>query len=599
MVILNVCSSIRADNPVDHQRKILTRMFWPGAALPLQDTQYIVPAASFSRQMIIRFPSSGSQGELESKENKVVDDVGTTESVPLSSSVKNDLVTEDEEYSLDSYVSLSLSSGGRDAEGAESNAEKSASKLDLLQQLLRLAPPAVENGSYDKCNHPLHSWICNKAEARVITTTSRPSQEEFFPGASFDQVQILIPDVEPTTSTNPPPTTTARARVGADSWHGMDPCSHPFHSWMCNKHKPKVLPPPESRRPEASKVADNFLLPPIEVRTTTTTTTAPIPTTTPRLKSGWDGADPCTHPFHSWLCGKPPAVRGRTTLRPTTTTTSTTTIPPPLIPDASFFIPDTNPVPSPTPTTTSSTTQPSILIRTMAPKKGWDEADSCSHPFHSWLCAKPKVKTTRPTGPPPPPPPPSTTTLPPPTEGAVVFEPAPSNNDRGNLLVPDVPAPITTTAKPVKGGWDEADSCSHPFHSWLCAKPQTRTTRPPSTERPPPSSPRTLPPPPPPPQVENFPIPDATNVRNLEITIQKPVPKTHGKGSWEGADPCTHPFHSWLCNRSPSVKQNLKSASLRIGRQSTGSFNPEQVDEEVESVRWENFESLRLVPSKD
>jgi hypothetical protein len=684
MMGLSILAVQAFDNnrPVDHQRKILVRMVWPGGhtAPPpsIEDTTpipVVIPAASFSRQMIIRFPSSGSISSTEQKLSQQA----------ISSAGYDPSTTEESaDYSLDSYVSLSLSSGGSDAEGADKNLHRSRneksydgnnSKLDLLQQLLRLAPSAVENGNDDKCNHPFHSWICNNnKEIARSTTTPQPTttirqQTEYFPISSFENVQILIPDLTPTI-VPPLPAPPVQERLEAvDSWKGMDPCNHPFHSWMCAK--PKVIrPPPEFKETGASVLDENLLLPSIE--STTTTTPAPtLPSTTKR--SGWDGADPCTHPFHSWLCGKQlPAVRTTTSPPPTTTT------PQPFIPDASFFIPDLNPAPLPTTTQPPPTTTIPLIIRTLAPKKGWDEADSCSHPFHSWLCEKPKVKTTPPTTTVPPT---TTTPLPPPPEEAVIFEPAPSI-DEGNQLVPDVsPPPPTTTAKPTKSsGWDEADSCSHPFHSWLCAKPQAkmRTTRPPpttttplpaadiqlpeaasnfetqdaipliltpeiTTYRPaikiiptqssgwaegadpcshpfhswlcakPQAKARTTRPPPPTttltPPAADIQLPDASNFGPQEaipipipVVITTPPPVVIPASGWaEDADPCTHPFHSWLCNRSPSAKQNLKlDSNLRIGRQSIRSFQSEREaleEETAESSRWNKFESLRLLPS--
>jgi hypothetical protein len=688
------------NRPVDHQRKILVRMVWPGGHTvtpPSEDDTtpipVVIPAASFSRQMIIRFPSSGSISSAEQKQ----------QSFQAISSAGYDPPTTEEsaDYSLDSYVSLSLSSGGSDAEGADQNLHRSRneksydgnnSKLDLLQQLLRLAPSSVENGNYDKCNHPFHSWICsnnnNKEIARSTTpqpTTTIQQQAEYFPISSFEHVQILIPDLSPTVVPPlPAPPTPVEERIEVvDSWAGLDPCSHPFHSWMCKK--PKIIqpppPPPEFKETGASVLDENFLLPSVEPSTTTSTTT-PAPTVPPTTKrSSWDGADPCTHPFHSWLCGKrQPAARTTTSPPPTTTT------PQPFIPDASFFIPDLNPAPIPTTTQPPppTTTLPPLIIRTLAPKKGWDEADSCSHPFHSWLCEKPKVRTTPPPTIPPPlitTPIPTTTTTPPPPpppEEIVIFETAPSI-DEGNQLVPDVsPPPPITTAKPTKSsGWDEADSCSHPFHSWLCAKPQAkqpRTTRPPpttttplpavdiqlpeaasnfetqdaiplpppeiTTYRPavkiiptqssgwaedvdpcshpfhswlcapkPPAKARTTRPPPtttlPPPA--DIQLPDASNFGPQDaiplpspVVIPTPAAVVIPTSGWaEGADPCTHPFHSWLCNRSPSAKQNLELGSnLRVGRQSSFQSEVEaQAEETVESSRWNKFESLRLLPS--
>ncbi|KAI9553423.1 hypothetical protein GHT06_021329 [Daphnia sinensis] len=612
--------AFNTNRPADHQRKILVRMVWPAGHVtyPSDDTTpqpVVIPAATFSRQMVIRFPSSGSIHPDERKS-----------SIASSAGYDPFATEESADYSLDSYVSLSLSSGGSDAEGADQNLrpsnlrnEKSfdADKLDFLQQLLRFAPSAEGDDSSDKCNHPLHSWMCkNKAvvpsstNPPAVTTTAIRQQPEFFPGSSFENVQILIPDLSPTVvpPLPAPPLLPVQGRVdeAPDSWTGMDPCNHPFHSWMCAKQRPKIIrPAPEFKETGASVVDQNLLLPPLESTTAVPlTTTTPLPVTTKR--SGWDGADPCTHPFHSWLCDKrQPAVRitSQHPLPPATTT------PQPFIPDASFFIPDINPPAAP-PTTTQPppppTTSLPLLIRTLAPKKGWDEADSCSHPFHSWLCEKPKIRTT--TAPQPTVPPTTTVAPLPPPEEAVVFEPAPSMEE-ANQLVAEASSPpptttTTTTIKPTKSsGWDEADSCSHPFHSWLCVKPpvKIRTTRPPPTTTPPPL----------PAEVQ---LPDASNFESLDAlplllppqmpTTQKPavrVAPTEASGWADGADPCTHPFHSWLCNRSPSARQNLKlGPNVRIGRQSGRAVQSESeaLDEEnLESSRWNTFESLRLPPS--
>lgn len=595
------------NRPVDHQRKILVRMVWPGGHVtsrPDDDTTpqpVVIPAATFSRQMVIRFPSSGSIHPDERRPSIV------------SSAGYDPFATEESaDYSLDSYVSLSLSSGGSDAEGADQNLrhsnlrnEKSfdGGQLDFLQQLLRFAPSTEHDENSDQCNHPLHSWMC-KNKAVVPSATNRPpeattaqQQTPFFPGSSFENVQILIPDLSPTVVpplATPPPALLAvqgRADEGPDSWTGTDPCNHPFHSWMCAKQRLKIIrPPAQSKETGASILDQNLLLPPLQAATAVpTTTTPPLAVTTKR--SGWDGADPCTHPFHSWLCDKRQPVARTTSPRPLPAITTTASQP--FVPDASFFIPDINPPAAP-PTTTQlpPTTSVPLLIRTLAPKKGWDEADSCSHPFHSWLCEKPKMRTTTP----------AATTLAPPQE-AVVFEPAPSMVEANQLVADASPPPTTTTTtstttvKPNKSsGWDEADSCSHPFHSWLCAKApvKIRTTRPPTT-------------------TPAGQLPDASNFETLDalpleapqiLTTQKPavrVAPTEASGWADGADPCTHPFHSWLCNRSPSIKQNVKLGSnSRVGRQSDRAVQSESeaLDEEnLESSRWNTFESLRLPPS--
>lgn len=589
-----------ADKPADHQRKIHGRMLWP-------KQQPNDVASTFSRQMVIRFPKTGS----------LLD-----ESFPSGERHQPLLQRDDDEGGAD-YASimdaggngfLTFSLAASDAEGAEGYYHRTGSsasdineqmhnKLDLLNQLLRFAPDAdaaskseqqegsgnVEVG-YDKCNHPFHSWMCTKKgesqqKRPAVPSVSAPPAVIVDP---FPDAASVISDVQlTTTSTSSTVRPTEKVSKG---WEGADPCTHPFHSWLCGdsiKMKPDLKSPEESPRPDASVFGDNVLLPPA----TSTATAPPTPSTTtsppPAPSGSWEGADPCTHPFHSWLCNRSPSAKPKMPTR--------APIPPPVIvPDASFIIDDTffisevitSPSPKPTTTPTPSTTEASILIRTMMPKGGWDEADSCSHPFHSWLCAKSKPKaTTTPTT--------TTTTTPPPFEENV-FEPelAPSIENTNNQLIPDAQPP----PPPIKSGWDEADSCSHPFHSWLCVKPKTFITTPPPT----------LPPPPPPPakfEKEILPFPDASN--QVPEPAPEPTPtrtaKTN-KGSWDGADPCTHPLHSWLCKRAvglaaPSSQTLIGRKLVRSSGRSISSSNSETDLTDEETIRGlENFESLRLSP---
>ena len=522
-----------ADEPADHQRKIHGRMLWPSSKQQPNDA---AAANTFSRQMIIRFPKTGSlldesfpSGERQQQQplRQRNDEEGGADYASIMDAGSNGFLT----------FSLAAS----DAEGAEgyyprATAGSSASdineqmhnKLDLLNQLLRLAPDAdatskseqqegnhdhVDGGGYDKCNHPFHSWMCTKK------------------GEAPQQKRPAVPSA-------PAP--------------------------------PAVIVEPF---PDAASVIS-------EVQSTVRPTE--------KASNGWDGADPCTHPFHSWLCNRSPSAKPKVP-------TKAPPPPPVIVPDASiiddtFFIPEAIPTPSPSPkpTTTptpSSTTEASILIRTMMPKGGWDEADSCSHPFHSWLCAKPKPKsttttTTTTTTPPPPPPP----------VEEIVFEPepAPSIESDNNQLIPDAEPP----PPPIKSGWDEADSCSHPFHSWLCAKPKTVSTTPPPTPPPPPSPPAKV-------EEEILPFPDASN--QVPEPAPEPTPtrtaKTN-KGSWDGADPCTHPLHSWLCNRAAKPAASSRTATGRkLVRSSGRSISSETELTDEETIRGlENFESLRLSP---
>lgn len=356
---------------------------------------------------------------------------------------------------MDSLISFSLAGSGRDAEKAE---EKQPRKIDLLNQLLRLAPEGVEKGTYDRCSHPLHSWMCRRAPA-----TTAPAPLEFFPAQSFDNVQILVPEVRATTSSPP---TTPEPRKGG--WEGADPCTHPFHSWLCAPQRPLVITKETKETPfvpDASVVDQNLLLPPVEPTTTTTTTTLPPSTVAvksepePTTRKPWDGADPCTHAFHSWLCNRNvPPPRPRTaapTLPPTTTTT-----PAPAVPDASnnnefIFFPEPSPPPPTLPLPLPPSTPPPSTTPML--KSGWNEEDSCNHPFHSWLCGRTgrPVKTTTTTT--------TTTTTPVPT----TLRTTPPADD---IRFPDASniAPKEIVPAKPKSGWDGADPCQHPFHSWLC-----------------------------------------------------------------------------------------------------------------------------------
>lgn len=469
------------------------------------------------------------------------------------------------DYPLSSFLTLSLSasdSEGRVTTGKPSVGSKNQ-ELDFLQQLLRLTPDKNEEeedkktdpvdfddaeivpeasssegiehissqesewDGKDPCSHPFHSWLCPKNRGKSLNLTPEPSKQN---------EKLILP--EPSSSED-------------SGWDGKDPCSHPFHSWLCPSTKTNPPPPlPVASSNEASVMIAEISSTTTELPITTTTTTQRsilIKTIMPKA-SGWDEADSCSHPFHSWLCkpapSKPPVK--------------------PLIPEASsnfeenVFIPEVV-IPTTTTTTRKPISTPSILIKTiMPPKSGWDEADSCSHPFHSWLCNRqPRVTL---------PPPVSTTT------------PIPLVPDSSNtFFVPErfLAPPSSTTPKPsiiiktmmpIKSGWDEGDSCSHPFHSWLCDK-KTKSSNP--INRIPDV---TVPPPPPPP------LPEAAS-NTAELLVLRPSPEAVTSG-WEGADPCSHPFHSWLCNRA------------RRGRQSAYSVQTED-DDIIDAAH--GFDSQRLL----
>ena len=589
--LLLVADKCNGDGPADHQRKIHGRMLWPKQQPQQQQGIQPEPAVSSNR-----FPKTGSLLLDEIVPSAGRDGEANTFLSQRSSSAADEHNVEEQEEGGADYVSLmsagnngfiTFSLAASDAEGADGYSRprsstnehqdqlNEGSKLDLLNQLLRLAPDANEEenagGGYDKCNHPFHSWMCNKkATIKQVAVPSPPPPPPVIVDVLPDAASV-ISDVQLTTTTGQPTST-----VGGGWQDGADPCTHPFHSWLCasGKTKPKLntkltTTTEEPPRPDASAFGDDLLPPPPPAPTTTST--PPPVTSATSAKGSWDGADPCTHPFHSWLCNRSPSAKPKVAPPP-----------PVVVPDASviddtFFIPEV----IPSTTIKPKTTVPSIIITTMMPKGGgWDEADSCSHPFHSWLCAKPKAKSTTTTTT-------TTTTTPPPPPPVeeIVFEPAPSIESGNNQLIPDAEPP----PPPIKSGWDEADSCSHPFHSWLCAKTPVKSS---------------TPPPPPPPQPVELEFSDASN--QVPEPAPEPSPtrsasKTVNKTSWEGADPCTHPFHSWLCNRSASSAASIRSIngrkSVRSSPVSSGSSESELATDEEVIRGSENFESLRLSPS--
>lgn len=409
---------------------------------------------------------------------------------------------------------LPLPSYNRDTAVQES--VSSGSKVAALQQLLRWAPDAIQEGRFDKCKHPLHSWMCQKTVVRSTpppTTTTTPKPEEpRFPDASNVAERKLIPTTAPSKPYTRKPVQDA------------DLCSNPFHSWRCN---------PE-QNPEASNLAEKQLIPEV------TTTPAPKPPT--KKPSGWDGVDPCTHAFHSWLCK--PAPRPRK-------------LPPPVVipsqPEASntkesietIYIP-------PPPEQEASNSEDSSTLLYIPPPRATDA------PQASYIPPPPSTEATESTYLPPPP---STEApeiyLPPPpsTEAPEVYLPPPPSTEAPEVYLP--PPPST-----------EAPEVYLPPPSSTAATEELEASYLPPLE--PASSNRD----------GNQLIPDATAEPK-----QRPT-----KSGWEGADPCSHPFHSWLCNRSGNAA-TPRSSWKRIGRQST----PWVVDDSDDIIyAWANFEPKRI-----
>ena len=341
---------------------------------------------------------------------------------------------------------------------------KSNSKVAALQQLLRWAPDAIQEGSFDKCKHPLHSWMCQKNVARTtqppLTTTSLPppttTEEPRLPEASNLAEMTMIP-------VTPPP-----AKPYTRKPEEADLCSNPFYSWRCN--------PEEPQSPEASNLAEKQLI--LEAVTTT-----PTPKPSTEITSGWDRVDPCTHAFHSWLCK--PAPKPRTILQPTVI---------PSLPEASNKMESIEAIYIPPPPVMveqeASNSEDSSTVLYLPPPES-TEAPETSYippppttevPELSYIPPPPSTEAPELYLPPPPateapeiylPPPssieeaPEASYLPPPSSNFPPLELA-SSNQVGNRLIPDTAPEPTAELSSVKSGWDGVDPCSHPFHSWLC-----------------------------------------------------------------------------------------------------------------------------------
>lgn len=280
--------------------------------------------------------------------------------------------------------------------------------------------------------------------------TPRPTAKPYprpgpFPEASSPSRGSLL--LSKTLRPTPPTTTTTTPRP-------YNICLHPFHSWRCEG--PKLRPKPSN----LGKVLE-----PAPAQPNTRTKIQQHPTHAPPLpEPTWDGADPCTHAFHSWLCTRPrPRPRPRPKQEPV--------VDPVLDPAASFpnivpaLAPNNLPAPTPPPTppqvtTTQAPPNDNVSVgKPLPPPDAPQEIndpepqpepepslqDVCSHPFHSFLCSSPRTTTAQP---------------PPPVKepvAAPAFLPPPvkvrPQRERGSLPAPQPP---------------HDPQCDHPFHAWLC-----------------------------------------------------------------------------------------------------------------------------------
>ena len=450
------------------------------------------------------------------------------------------------------------------------------------------APEAVR----DKCGHPLHGWKCVK---KVSEDSGGATELKTAVGSEIKESVGVVKELAKSstegiqkTSSAPVAVTSGeeQQRAKNSGWAGADPCTHAFHSWLCNKPTrtsartvapvpatqasvietttpPTTPAPPTAAQtltpqfireepvvPEASNFDGNLLVPVADTTSTTTsttTTTTPAPTPTTMTKSsGWAGADPCTHAFHSWLCVKPATRKAKTTT--------------------------TTPAPPPAPPSTAA----SIVVTEIPAASNIEDTQITPQATQAPV----PVTTTTTTTTPAPPPPTTTTQAPPPP-----------------------PPPSTTTptpSTPMKKVWDDKDSCSHAFHSWLCVPKSSKArTSNPSTRAPTTKAPTTKAPVTPVVSVEVPLVPAPSNSDESSLlepvkVVAKTAAPPVAPSAWAGADPCTHAFHRWLCNRSGDNR-------LRISRQSIPSAashsspNSQEVAEELALVtRWQRFESKRV-----
>ena len=375
----------------------------------------------------------------------------------------------------------------------------------------------MEKKAYDKCNHPFHSWLCQKPKGKSLssgnalfsdavqalpsttpptttpfnicdnplfasqcTTSTTPSGKSLFPESSNHRKGSELfadPSFTSTTTVKPPPKSKA-----------YDKCSHPFHSWLCEK-------PTRNRGKSISDALPSNTLPKntntrkgSEIFPEVVTTPSP-PKTTPLNK--------CNHPFLSWMCDEPKPnsnIRKGSELFSDPIFTTTTTKKPEAK-SASGSLPDV--------------VRPKMM-------KGAPKYDKCSHSFHSWLCAVGRKKS-------------------PPRSGSILFS-EPSNIRKGSDSLPDsIPNPITnpptttttttTTQSPSTTRAPEIQQpidCNNPLNAHLCPKPHRKDS-------------------------ELFSEPTFQKPKSTGKALLKMKPK------WDMTDPCNHAFHSWLCqNKKPS-----------------------------------------------
>ena len=405
---------------------------------------------------------------------------------------------------------------------------------------------------YNKCSHSFHGWLCSPNIQSIRTSTSRSTSSvpnsnnrtQFKKPKSSDQIDtqqsasVTNPTTESPVVATTIPITTRRGDFNILQLPSTTPKSVSTPSTNSNKGKSLLSPQPSTSRPKMNKTYDK-----------------------------------CSHSFHSWLCQKP--VRHRLSslavpsnlrkppnppIKQTLPSTPLSTSPKPpttllnriVTPVQSKLPPSLDPIQvveqeKPSNTVTELTEEPPIIDT---------RQNICSHSLHAWKCL------------------PSTTERP--TEEKVNRGKQLINTDNFNNPSTETKPSPTKVKKPDSlEPWDKTDPCFHAFHSWLCKPNHRRLTQdfvlknlpknrqdekevqkslflfkqaPSSTARPPKitiqtsttESPK---------KGKSF----DTSPTTMSPPSDEPIPISDFPIPMMKKDPCTHSFHSYLCQTSPLV----------------------------------------------
>lgn len=321
------------------------------------------------------------------------------------------------------------------------------------------------------------------------------------------------------------------ARGGAKSTQRYDLCAHPFHSWKCLTGQKKEKEVFSRRTNSPSRVRSSMLL----LKPNLETTTSSLPqesslrkaeevaegerftlTPWPNLETSTVGN--CSNFSSSFLCE---------TKRK----------------EASFqvFVKEPNFTAAVSSTSTlvhQSTEEPSSVILSNAVKNSGDiiRTTTYSTPILISTPENPQLK------------------------GTLNFR---RNDAKPESLDFSVSKNFKMTKSLARGSTDKAnseklaksqtknyDKCSHPFHAWLCSRPQPKRK---PKSRPSPSN------------VAKSLLPKAKSKNRKPLIVLTTPKSTKVKSIKDKSDMCSHAFHSWLCQMRPfpiKASNRIKSTSI-------------------------------------